>query len=223
MKIGIICAVEREAAPFLHLLDNPKITEKAMLKFHQGKISGKDVVLVMSGVCKVNAAIAAELLIDRFQVDAIINAGTAGAISEEPDILDTIVSTEVAYHDVAGEILIQNHPKMDSVFFKADERLISVAKTLKTDGKLFFGTMVTGEKFIADEGRERIIRKFAPLSVDMETGAIAHVCHVNRVPFIALRTITDTAAKSGLGYFEENVEKAAAIAASLTADLIKAI
>ena len=80
MKIGILCAGDEELAPFLPLISNCKITEKAMLKFHAGQIDSVEVVALFSGVCKVNAAIAAQLLIDVFCVDIIINSGTAGGM-----------------------------------------------------------------------------------------------------------------------------------------------
>ena len=78
MRVGIICAGDREVAPFLPLISECKITEKAMLKFHEGTINGVDVVVLFSGVCKVNAAIATQILIDTYQVNMIINSGTAG-------------------------------------------------------------------------------------------------------------------------------------------------
>lgn len=121
MKIGIICAGDREFAPFVPVIKEYKITEKAMLKFYKGRISNVDVVALFSGVCKVNAAIATQLLIDIFQVDAIINAGTAGGMDERLNLFDVTVSTEVAYHDVAPHILTEFHPWMDSIFFQAME------------------------------------------------------------------------------------------------------
>lgn len=105
MRIGIICAGDEELAPFLPLINNCKITEKAMLKFYAGQIEGAEVVALFSGVCKVNAAIAAQLLIDVFCVDVIINSGTAGGIEPDLEIFDTVISTEVCYHDVAPDIL----------------------------------------------------------------------------------------------------------------------
>ena len=126
MRIGIICAGEEELAPFLPLINNCKITEKAMLKFYAGQIEGAEVVALFSGVCKVNAAIAAQLLIDVFCVDIIINSGTAGGIEPDLEIFDTVISTEVCYHDVAPDILTEFHPWMKSVFFTADPRLISL-------------------------------------------------------------------------------------------------
>ena len=80
--------------------------------------------------------------------------------------------------------------------------------------------MATGEAFIKDEGRKEINDKFSPLSVDMETASIAHVCYVNNIPFIAVRCITDTAFHSGNEHFEENVIKASEIAAEITKSII---
>ena len=225
MKVGIICAGDTELAPFLPLIKDCKTSEKAMLKIFEGKIENVDVVTLFSGVCKVNAAIATQILIDTYHVNMIINAGTAGGMDPKLDIFDTVISTEVAYHDVHEEILTEFHPWMDSVFFKADEELLilsekAVAK-LNTDYRIVWGRMVTGEAFITDEGRDEINAKFIPLTVDMETGSIAHVCYVNRIPFIAIRSITDTPSHSGSEYFEENCEKASVIAKDITVALLE--
>ena len=98
MKIGILCAGDEELAPFLPLISNCKITEKAMLKFHAGQIDSVEVVALFSGVCKVNAAIAAQLLIDVFCVDIIINSGTAGGRSEERRVGKECRSRWSPYH-----------------------------------------------------------------------------------------------------------------------------
>jgi adenosylhomocysteine nucleosidase len=109
MKVGIVCAGDEELAPFLPLIENCKITEKSMLKFHEGKINDVEVVALYSGVCKVNAAIATQILIDTFSVNIIINSGTAGGMDPHLEIFDTVISTEVEYHDVAPEILTEFH------------------------------------------------------------------------------------------------------------------
>ena len=114
LKVGIICAGDREVAPFLPHIDNAKITEKAMLKFYEGTINDVSIVTLYSGVCKVNAAIATQILIETYGVNIIINAGTAGGMSTELDIFDTAISTEVAYHDVAPNILTEFHPWLDT-------------------------------------------------------------------------------------------------------------
>ena len=129
MKVGIVCAGDEEFAPFMPSIKDCKITEKAMLKFYEGKIHGVDVVALFSGVCKVNAAIASQLLIDVFGVNIIINSGTAGGMNPSLEIFDTVISTEVCYHDVAQDILTEFHPWMKSVFFQADPQLIELSKT----------------------------------------------------------------------------------------------
>ncbi len=224
MRVGIICAGDREVAPFLPIICESKTTEKAMLKFYEGTISDVEVVVLFSGVCKVNAAIATQILIDTYHVNAIINAGVAGGMNEKLEIFDTVISTEVAYHDVASNILTEFHPWLETVFFKADQGLLSLAKKavdkLEQNYKVFWGRMVTGEAFIADEGRQKINEQFEPLTVDMETASIAHACYVNNIPFISIRCITDTATHSGTGHFEENCQKAAGIAKDITVALL---
>lgn len=227
MKIGIICAGDREFAPFIPAIKEYKITEKAMLKFYEGKISNVEVVALFSGVCKVNAAIATQILIDTFQVDAIINAGTAGGMDERLNLFDVAVSAEVAYHDVAPHILTEFHPWMDSIYFQADPYLVALVKSavskLGMDANVFYGRMATGEAFISDEGRQGINEQFAPLTVDMETASVAHVCYVNNTPFISIRCITDTADHSGTGSFEENCETASLIAKDITVAVLEEI
>ena len=130
MTVGIVCAGDEEFAPFLPLIKDCKITERAMLKFYQGQIEGMEVAALFSGVCKVNAAIASQLLIDVFGADLIINSGTAGGMAPGLAIFDTVISTEVCYHDVAPDILTEFHPWMKSVFFPADRELIELSKAV---------------------------------------------------------------------------------------------
>lgn len=226
MKIGIICAAEEELASFLPQIDDIKVSEKAMLRFYEGKIGGTEVVAVVSGVCKVNAAIAAQILIDGFGVTAVINSGTAGGMDAKLRIYDTVVATECCYHDVAENILTEYHPWMKTVFFESSPQLLSLSQNAVKKlelRKVYFGRMVTGETFITDEGRERIMESFAPLSVDMETAAIAHVCYVNGIPFLSVRCITDTAEHSGNETFHANCARASEIAAELVTEIIKEI
>lgn len=224
MKIGIICAGDDELAPFLPVITDEKKTETAMLKFHEGKIHDLDVVAVFSGVCKVNAAIASQLLIDLFSVDIIINSGTAGGMAPALEIFNTVISTELCYHDVAPDILTEFHPWMSSVFFEADSELIERSKAavgkMHPLRKVFWGRMASGESFINQQGRREINEKLSPLTVDMESAAIAHVCHVNEIPFISIRCITDTAKHSGQDSFEDNCPKASVIAKDVTLALI---
>ena len=145
-------------------------------------------------------------------------------MNPELEVFDSVISTEAAYHDVAPDILTEFHPWLESVYFKADQELLDLTQMavgkMNMEGKVYWGRMVTGEGFIADEGREKINEQFAPLTVDMETASIAHVCYVNSIPFISIRSVTDTAAHSGTGHFEENCKKASEIAKDITAALL---
>lgn len=225
MKIGIICAAEKELAPFFDVLREKYSLEKAMVTYRVCDFEKHEVILLFCGICKVNAAIATQALIDEFEVDYVINAGTAGGIDPEVNVFDTVISTEVAYHDVERGILTDYHPWLKSVFFKSSDELVRIAREasvkIKTPGKILFGRSVTGEAFIEDSGRQRIIDEFSPLSVDMETGSIAHVCYANEVPFVAVRSITDTAEHVGSENFEINCEAASRIAMEVTLEMLK--
>lgn len=221
MKVGIICAADTELAPFLPMIKKCSVTEKVMLRLHEGEIENIEIVTLFSGVCRVNAAIATQILIDTYGCTLMINAGTAGAMTESVQTFDTVVSTEAAYHDVDEEILTDFHPWLSSAYFRADKSLVALARNaaskLHTTHKTVFGRMVTGEKFIEDQAKDAINAAHSPLSVDMETAAVAHVCYVNKIPFIAVRTITDSANYSSSNDFERNCEKAS----QLSADFVR--
>lgn len=208
MRVGIIGPSEDEIIPFIEKMQNKKVESIAMLKFNSGKFNNIDVVALYCGVCKVNAAIATQILIDKFNVTNIIVTGVAGAIDKILSIGDTVISTEVAYHDVDNGILTEYHPWMDSIYFKCDSKLLGLIRELVVKNvfsqEVYFGKIVTGEAFISENGRKEIIQKYNPLCVDMETASVAHVCYVNNVPFIAIRSITDTESECGVETFEAN-------------------
>lgn len=225
MKIGIICAVDVELKPFLSAITDVKETEKAMLRFYEGSIHGVETVAVSCGMGKVNAAIATQILIDTYGADYIINTGTAGAVSRELKLLDTVVSTECAYHDVDKNILVNRQPYMEDCFFKSNEDLIRAAENAAKQTGLSestkFGRTVTGESFIEGEAKNRINELYEPLTTDMESAAVAHVCYTHGIPFISVRTVTDNADGDARAHLSANVEKAAAKSVFLTIAIIK--
>ncbi len=206
---GIIGAIEKEISPFIASMSDIQIEKHAMLSFHKGTYKHLDVIALFCGVGKVNAAIAAQILIDTYQVSQIIMVGTAGAISGTLHIGDTVISSETAYHDMADEILTEYHPWMKSIYFTADKNLVNeISKANAHDNSVVIGRMVTGEAFIHQNGRKEIIEKYNPLCVDMETASVAHVCYVNAIPFAAIRSISDTPSEGGNDTFEKHVETA---------------
>jgi len=196
--IGIIAATEFEITPFLQRLTDIKTTTNTMLRFHEGMYDDIPIVALFCGVCKVNAAIAAQVLISAYGVNKVIMIGVAGAIDTTLNILDTVVSKELAYHDVANEILVRFHPWMEQPYFIADQDLLKQIMLANSDDKtVLAGKIVTGEAFIDQDGREAIIKNHNPQCVDMETASVAHACYVNQIPFIAIRSISDTPHESG--------------------------
>lgn len=212
-KTAIICAIDIELSFYLDVMEDVTTLKTANLVFHLGKINGKEIIAVRCGVCKVNAAIATQILISEYKVDTVICSGVAGGIDSRLKIGDTVICTKAAYHDVMKEMLADYHPYIKDANFYSDENLLALFSEVMNSSnfsqKIYFGKIVTGEAFIDQEGRSEIIENHNPLCVDMETCAIAHVCYANSVPFIAVRSISDTEDESGLGSFEANCRFAA--------------
>lgn len=222
--IGIICAGDSELQPYLDMLPFKESKKKAMLTFYECEYQTHRLIALYSGVCKVNGALAAQILIDGYQPDFILNGGTCGGLDENVDIFDTIVAERCIYHDVAEDILTDFHPWMKEPWFLSDEKLLRVAERAQVRRPLRFGAVATGEYFLgAGSRRERLLEKYPEvLAVDMETAAIAHACYVNQVPFLAVRTVTDNGTLPGIGAFEANVEQASAISCQVCLEIIAA-
>lgn len=225
LKAGIVCAGDDELAPFLPHIEKRTERKEALLTVHEGIIGSIKVCALFSGVCRVNAAIATQILVDRFGCNLIVNAGTCGALDSRLEAGDTVVFEQVRYHDVADGLLTDFHPWFSSEWLCADPKLLDAAREAARNfgRRVFFGKTVTGESFIAGAEREQIIGKFRPLSVDMESAAIAHVCRVNGVPFISVRTVTDSAAAGSADDFEANCRASSQIAKNFTLSLLNKI
>lgn len=224
VKLGIVGPSESEIMPFICKLSNVNVSEYAMLRFYSGIYEGVSVVSLYSGVCKVNAAIATQLLITKFNVTHVILTGVAGALDSNLNIGDIIISREIAYHDVEPEILTDYHPWMKSNYFMSDSELLKMCESIADSslkfGNNYFGKIITGESFITQHEREDLIRKFDPLCVDMESASVAHTCFVNSVPFIVVRSITDKADENGSSSFESYIDVASMNALNFVEELI---
>lgn len=225
MRLGVIGPSEKEIISFINKISNKKQTEHAMLKFYSGIYEGIEVVSVVCGVCKVNASIATQLLIDKFEVTHIVLTGVAGALNNDLQIGDIVISSEVAYHDVENGILTKYHPWIEEAYFRPDSKLLElcegVTKSLLVTSKCHTGRIITGESFITHNERENLIQKFNPLCVDMESAGVAHTCYVNSIPFIVIRSISDKADENGSEKFKINIETVAQNSITLVEGLIK--
>jgi len=225
MKVGIICAIAKELEPFLSHIENHREIKYGKLTFHEGTINGVDIVAVQSGICKTNAAIGTQILISNFNVDMIINSGTAGGMNKNLNLFDTVVGIESIHHDIENEMFIKFQSWTPSTSFPSNEKLIDLTREAlkRTSYKAHFGRIVSGEQFITDEGRDEINESYEPLSVDMESASISQVCYVNEIPFIAIRTLTDTATHKGLGNFDQNCAVASNISKEVVLELLNEI
>ena len=194
--IGIIGAMDEEVAQIVEVMTIEKEETKAQMNFKQGKLNGKDVVVVRSGIGKVNAAVCTQILADDFKVDYVINTGIAGSLKAEIDI-----ASDVLHHDMDATgfgYALGQIPRMDTLSFKADERLIelakeSCAKAVPEIG-VHVGRVVSGDQFISDkEVKQKISDNFDGFCTEMEGAAIAQASYLNGIPFVILRAISDKA------------------------------
>ncbi len=204
--IGIIGAMSLEIDL---LIDAITITEEKSIAgntYYIGHINDKNIVLTCCGVGKVNAASSAQILISEFKVNGIINTGIAGGMHHSVNVCDIIVSSDVTHHDVRPEQMQSCYPYVKS--FQSDEKLAEAAiesiKAIQLDGKYHIGRIVSGESFISDLNiKEEIMSKFDPHCVEMEGSAIGHVAHINKVPFVIIRSISDNADEEATVSYEE--------------------
>lgn len=186
MRIGIIAALDREYEELCKLLGGRS----------EGRLGNNEIVLAHSGMGKVNSAIKAENLIASRQLDAIVNSGVAGGLSDSLKSMDCIAATEVVYHDVwCGEGNEYGQVQGFPARFKCDPHLLETASFvpgIKT------GLVTSGDFFIATKEQGDAILKHFPeaLAVDMESGSIAQVCHLHGIPFLSLRIISDVAGEN---------------------------
>ena len=192
MKIGIIVAMHKELELLLPLLQNSEESRMGGCEFHRGKVGRHDVIAMQCGIGKVNAAIGTLTLVNSFLPDFVINSGVAGGADQSISVMDVVAGARVAYHDVwcgpESELgQVQGLP----LYFEGAQRLLDLVPDRKGIHK---GLICSGDQFIDTlDAVSRIKGNFPEaLAVDMESGAIAQVCHLNKVPFLALRVISDS-------------------------------
>lgn len=214
--IGIIGAMEVEVAILKEKMEDVRIIKKASMDFYEGILAGKMVVVVRSGIGKVNAGICAQILADVFSVDAIINTGIAGSLNKNINIGDIVLSTDVVQHDMdatgfgyrKGQI-----PQMPVFFFNADDNLrrlaAEVCKEVNPDIQVFEGRIASGDQFVCDQDvKNRIVSEFSAYATEMEGAAIGQAAYLNEIPFLVVRAISDKADGSAQMDYSE-FEKAA--------------
>ncbi|MDP4083423.1 MAG: 5'-methylthioadenosine/S-adenosylhomocysteine nucleosidase [Bacillota bacterium] len=227
MKIGIIGAMEEEVALLRENIQGSTVATVAGCEFTFGKMHGVDVILLKSGIGKVNAAMSTTILLEKFNPDFIINTGSAGGFNPMLNVGDAVISTEVRHHDVdvtAFGYEFGQVPQLPAAFL-ADEKLVAIAlqagREIK-DIQIVKGIIASGDSFISDPVRVDFIRtKFDNLqAVEMEAAAIAQVAYQFQIPFVIIRSLSDIAGKESDVSFDQFLDKAALHSASLVMKMI---
>lgn len=228
MRIGIIGAMEEEVKELRSKMKNIETLNKGGIELYHGTLNDVDVVLLLCGIGKVAAAIGTTLLIDQYNPDYIINTGSAGGLSEDLNVGDVIISTEVRYHDVDVTLFGYEYgqlPKMPAGF-SPDKMLIDCAKTAAEkfpEIHIRDGLIITGDSFIHSEDHVKRIKDNLPKmeATEMEAAAIAQVCHMFKTPFLIIRSISDVPGKESKQSFEEFLVVAAKHSSKLVEEILK--
>jgi adenosylhomocysteine nucleosidase len=227
--LGIIGAMDEEVSKLKEIMEHVEIKSKASMDFYKGTLSGKEVVVVRSGIGKVNAGICTQILVDEYGVDAVINTGIAGSLNAAIDIGDVVLSTDALQHDMdatgfgyePGVI-----PRMETSIFQADESLRNLAKEccerVNPDIKVFCGRVVSGDQFISDKAKkDYILEHFQGFCTEMEGAAIAQAAYLNQIPFLIIRAISDKADDSATEDYPTFEKKAIQHSVNLVSEMVK--
>lgn len=231
IKIGIIGAMELEVEELKSKMSVSSIVKKAGMEFQEGALHGTDVVIVRSGIGKVNAALCVQILADVFQVSHIINTGVAGSLNAQLDIGDILISADALHHDVDATIFGYQPgevPQMGLREFPADEKLAALAKTscekVNPGIRAMIGRVVSGDQFISDKAvKTRLIELYHGDCAEMEGAAIAHGAYLNHIPFVIIRAISDKADDSAEMDYPVFERAAAKHSARLVEDMVRTI
>ena len=235
MRMGIIGAMESEVANLITRMENVTYREKAGRRFAVGTLAGKDAVVVQSGIGKVAAAITAQILIDEFAVDALLNTGMAGGLDPRLAVKDLVVATAALQHDF--DITAFGHARgfmygeddTKPTLFAADPALCEKAKAaaaqvLPAGSKAIDGIVASGDIFVDDSALKATLRDgFGAAAAEMEGAAIAQAAVANGVPFVILRTISDLAEHQANVSFDELEQYAGKLAGDITVALLASL
>lgn len=193
--IGIIGALQKEIdaiKKYMHMIEETTIYG---IKFYQGTINNKKVVACLSGVGKVEASMATTVLISNFDIDMIINIGTAGGLVETQNTLDIVVSQKVIQHDFDTSYVDGEEGK--GLVFESDQSLVEKVKKAFMQNELasniYIGDIISGDQFIGEEQKLLQLLNDFPTAIacEMEAGAIAQVCTKAQIPFVVIRSLSD--------------------------------
>lgn len=228
-EIGIIVAMEEEREAILNIMTDVKVEQVYNLRFLKGKIQGRNCILVKSGVGKVNAARTTQIVLNQFNIQYVINVGAGGSINGLLNIGDVLIGKEVVQHDFditafghskgyitgVGDRIICNRELVNEL-----EQIIQSMPERSYQIKI--GVIATGDIFCTEPWmKDKIRAKFDADVVDMECAAIAQVCYLDNVPFMVIRSISDTPNGENASTFDENLKLASKRCANILKEFLK--
>lgn len=227
MKIGVIGAMQIEVDNLKKAMTVEKTEEVSSVSFTVGKLGDVDVVAAVCGVGKVFAAICAETMILKYDVDMVINIGVAGSLTDKLKVFDVAVAKQVVQHDMDTSPLgdpIGLLSGINKIYLPTDENIRNILVECLKEKKLNYleGTIATGDQFVHDDAKKQwICENFDAIAAEMEGGSIGQVCYVNKVPFVILRTISDS--EGGAMDYQTFAEKAAQVGIDIVTSFINKV
>ena len=229
--IGIIGAMDVEVDALKKEMENKTVTVKAGMEFCQGILKGQNVVIVRSGIGKVNAAVCTHILVDVFHITRVINTGIAGSLNAGIDIGDVVIATDLVHHDMDATNFgypLGQIPQLDVFSFESDKEISEIAAKAcleaNPDIHVFRGRIVSGDQFISNkEVKNRITDNFEAYCTEMEGAAIAQTAYLNKIPFAVIRAISDKSDDSATMDYPTFEAKAAQHSVNLVNKLMEAL
>ncbi|WP_203333077.1 5'-methylthioadenosine/S-adenosylhomocysteine nucleosidase [Planococcus beigongshangi] len=217
MRIGIIGAMEEEVELLRGSLEDAKTETIANSEFTTGTYEGQEIVLLKSGIGKVNAAMSTTILMHHFKPEIVINTGSAGGFDENLEVGSIVISDEVIHHDVdvtAFGYDMGQVPQMPATYHSNPELIELAEKAVKEleEYPYAIGLIATGDSFMSDPNRVELVRSQFPTmkAAEMEAAAVAQVCYQFDTAFVVIRALSDIAGKESSISFDEFLPKAAA-------------
>ena len=228
--IAVVGAMEQEIELLRESMANVKHVSFGKFSAYEGELAGKRMVLVLSGIGKVNAAVSTSWVIHQFAPDCIINTGSAGGLGKGLKVGDVVIGETVAHHDVdvtAFGYVWGQVPQLPAAF-ASDENLIRQAEKAAQvfeGAAVTQGLIVSGDRFVhGSEGVAEIRSHFPEVkAVEMEAAAIAQTCHQLEVPFVIIRAVSDSADEKADISFEEFLKTAAVSSAKMVTEIVKSL
>lgn len=226
--VGVIGAMDEEVALIKGWLTDCREEVVAGCEFYLGQLDGRDIVLLKSGIGKVNAAMSTTLLLARYAPEKVINIGSAGGYDTELEVGDVVISDRVCHHDVDVTAFGYEHGQVPGLpaSFAADPALVDTAhKAVQSlhRSRAKTGLIGTGDSFMNDPVRVEHVRSIFPdmVAVEMEAAAVAQVCSKFDVPFVVVRALSDIAGKESPQSFEEFLKVAAEHSSLMIREMLK--